>query len=319
MLDATDMGTEAGAPESIKKEELLEWGVDEVLTWCEQKLAIDEKELPQIRERFYQNAIDGPSVLELDLDDCKQLLNEDAQLAVKLKLEINRLKHQEHSQEEDVLTILNQLYSTVSEKLQDFQGQYSRLRLDVLEVVKKDSYTSQIQNTQSSSAPLQGNSHQPQHDYFEGHRVVTPGSPNNTIAMRQPLNRSTSSATSQHFSVTNNASTPAALPNTQASSGAGAPSGVSTEPLKHMRASKEDSCERVLKSAMKRHGLSEQDWRQYVLVICYGDQERMLELEEKPVHVFKALKEQGLHPAIMLRQRGDFEEVNGGLTPGGRL
>ena len=96
------------------------------------------------------------------------------------------------------------------------------------------------------------------------------------------------------------------------------------EALKQLRASKEDSCERILKNAMKRHNLADQDWRQYVLVICYGDQERLLELNEKPVIIFKNLKQQGLHPAIMLRRRGDFEEVammNGSdnVTPGGRL
>lgn len=96
----------------------------------------------------------------------------------------------------------------------------------------------------------------------------------------------------------------------------------SNEPLKQLRASKEDSCERILKNAMKRHHLNEQDWKQYVLVICYGDQERILDLEEKPVVIFKNLKQQGLHPAIMLRRRGDFEELNMSgedVTPGGRL
>ena len=90
--------------------------------------------------------------------------------------------------------------------------------------------------------------------------------------------------------------------------------------MKQLRASKEDSCEKVLRNAMKRHNLNEADWRQHVLVICYGDQERVLDLDEKPVQIFKSLKQQGLHPAIMLRQKGDFEEVGEmAATPGGRL
>lgn len=205
--------------------------------------------------------------------------------------------------------VLTQLYSTVSDKLQDFQSQYTRLRLDVLEVVKKDATPvyPQLQMNQQQ----QSQQHQPpQHDYFEGHKALTPGSPN-TGTLRQVPNRSQSSGASQQTFGIGGLTTPGAQH--PPSSGAG------NEPLKHMRASKEDSCERILKSAMKRHNLSEQDWREYVLVICYGDQERILELDEKPVQIFKGLKQQGLHPAIMLRQRGDFEEVGGGLTPGGRL
>ncbi|SCV02949.1 LANO_0G01222g1_1 [Lachancea nothofagi CBS 11611] len=291
-------------------EDVTQWGIEEVLIWCEQKVRFgSDAVLDQVRDSFRENEIDGASLLELDLNDCKQLTDNNSKLAVQLKLEINRLKHQKRSQEDEILTVLSQLYSTVSDKLQDFQSQYARLRLDVLEVVKKDSLAPQIQTTQSGA--IQSQHQQPQHDYFEGHRVVTPGSPN-TPAVRQGLNNSTTA--SQQSLTAANSTTPTTLSATQHAGNAG------SEPLKHMRASKEDSCERILKSAMKRHGLSEQDWRQYVLVICYGDQERMLELDEKPVQIFKNLKQQGLHPAIMLRQSGDFEEVNGGLTtPGGRL
>ncbi|SCU98952.1 LAME_0G01200g1_1 [Lachancea meyersii CBS 8951] len=314
-------------PEEPKVEDISLWGVEEVLIWLEQTLCISGPEDSEIdtegasvhpssrdkvRENFRENSIDGSAILELDLDDCKQLLNSDAKLAVQLKLEVNRLKNQKRSQEDEILAVLSQLYSTVSDKLQDFQSQYSRLRLDVLEVVKRDPVSlPQSQNVSTGSASS-SHGHAPQHDYFEGHRVVMPSSPN-TPAVRQPLNRSTSGSVFHPNPSASTVSTPYSVPTSQPAAGVG------NEPLKHMRASKEDSCERILKSAMKRHGLSEQDWRQYVLVICYGDQERILELDEKPVQIFKNLKQQGLHPAIMLRQRGDFEEVSNGLTPGGRL
>ncbi|CEP64303.1 Ste50p LALA0_S11e01068g [Lachancea lanzarotensis] len=311
-------------PEDSKIEDVALWGVEEVLIWIEQIIgnfgvenaggegkenAKDGPNLAKVQENFRENAIDGASLLELDLDDCKQLMENDAKFAVHLKLEINILRTQKGTQEDEILAVLSQLYSTVSDKLQDFQNQYSRLRLDVLEVVKKDSISvPQSQQLTAGSVPVSAHSHAPQQDYFEGHRVVTPSSPSN-LTGRQPLNRSTSSTASQQNATTPAVSTPYSIPTLQ----------PGNEPLKHMRASKEDSCERILKSAMKRHGLNEQDWRQYALVICYGDQERILELDEKPVQIFKNLKQQGLHPAIMLRQRGDFEEVNNGLTPGGRL
>ena len=56
---------------------------------------------------------------------------------------------------------------------------------------------------------------------------------------------------------------------------------------------------------MKRHHIPREDWSKYVLVICYGDKERILKLAEKPVVVYKELQELGKHPAIMLRQLAD--------------
>ncbi|CUM47949.1 uncharacterized protein AC631_04889 [Debaryomyces fabryi] len=77
---------------------------------------------------------------------------------------------------------------------------------------------------------------------------------------------------------------------------------ASNEPLKQLRASSEDSCLKILQQAMKRHHIPRDDWLKYVLVICYGDKERILKLAEKPVIIFKELQELGKHPAIMLRQ-----------------
>lgn len=82
-------------------------------------------------------------------------------------------------------------------------------------------------------------------------------------------------------------------------------SGLGNEPLKQLRASSEDSCLKILQQAMKRHHIPRGDWSKYVLVICYGDKERILKLAEKPVPIFKELQELGKHPAIMLRQLAD--------------
>lgn len=90
----------------------------------------------------------------------------------------------------------------------------------------------------------------------------------------------------------------------------------SNEPLKQLRASTDDSCLKVLQSAMKRHHILREDWSKYVLVICYGDKERILKLVEKPVVVFKELQELGQRPAIMLRQLADedADPEGSGLT-----
>lgn len=77
---------------------------------------------------------------------------------------------------------------------------------------------------------------------------------------------------------------------------------AAAEPLKQLRASLDDLCLKILQQAMKRHHIPRDDWLKYVLVICYGNKERILKLAEKPVIIFKELQELGKHPAIMLRQ-----------------
>lgn len=99
-------------------------------------------------------------------------------------------------------------------------------------------------------------------------------------------------------------------------------SGTANEPLKQLRARKEDKCYKILQAAMKSHGLDISEWKNYALVIVYGgDQERILGYEEKPVLIFKELKEMGLSPSMMLRQvdEGDSLDYTDFDTPGGRL
>lgn len=97
--------------------------------------------------------------------------------------------------------------------------------------------------------------------------------------------------------------------NTSPSNGNGSgTANASTEPLKQLRASSDDSCLKILQQAMKRHHIPRDDWSKYVLVICYGDKERILKLAEKPVIIFKELQELGKHPAIMLRQLAATKE-----------
>jgi hypothetical protein len=83
------------------------------------------------------------------------------------------------------------------------------------------------------------------------------------------------------------------------------------EPLKQLRASSEDSCLKILQLAMKRYHIPRDDWSKYVLVVCYGDKERILKLAEKPVSIVKELNELGKHPTIMLRQLADTTTQEG--------
>ncbi|OBA20010.1 hypothetical protein METBIDRAFT_45115 [Metschnikowia bicuspidata var. bicuspidata NRRL YB-4993] len=104
-------------------------------------------------------------------------------------------------------------------------------------------------------------------------------------------------------------------------------SGLTNQPLKQLKASSDDTCLKVLQHAMKRHHIPREKWSKYVLVVCYGDKERILKLTEKPVMIFKDLQEHGQNPTIMLRERastfesdGDFDDSRiGNDIPGGRL
>lgn len=75
------------------------------------------------------------------------------------------------------------------------------------------------------------------------------------------------------------------------------------EIFKSFRVSVDDPCHKVLPVALQRYKIND-DWRQFDLVIVYGDQERSLGLDEKPLLIFKQLDREGRKPMFMLRKHG---------------
>jgi protein STE50 len=63
----------------------------------------------------------------------------------------------------------------------------------------------------------------------------------------------------------------------------------------------EDPCYKVLPAALRKYNI-QADWRQYALYIVYGDQERVVGMEEKPLALFKDLEREGKKPMFMLRK-----------------
>lgn len=316
--------------EYINRSTYGSWSVDEVINWCIPVLNI-EKDDPFITN-IATNGISGDVLNDLTFDDCKELCNDSLPHTIRFRIALNKLKEDSEpdkklkEQEENMTIVLKNLYVSLNSRLQDYSNQYSKLRVELLDVVKSKSAT--------STQGLEGS----QTEFFEVPKsqptLTTNMTPNlsrrntNSNKSLSPIAQSptTRSPTSQSFqptqlrnrstsSLTAGVQQPPLMPGSMskpklASTNSSSTIGqTSNEPLKQLRASKEDSCEKILKNAMKRHGLTDQDWRQYVLVICYGDQERPLELDETPVTIFKTLKQQGLHPSIMLRRRGDFEEL----------
>lgn len=79
------------------------------------------------------------------------------------------------------------------------------------------------------------------------------------------------------------------------------PDPPSVEIFKSFRVSMEDPCHKVLPAALKKYNIHA-DWRQYALYIVYGDQERCLALDERPLILFKQLEKEGRKPMFMLRK-----------------
>lgn len=112
------------------------------------------------------------------------------------------------------------------------------------------------------------------------------------------------------------------------SDGSNAPNGgavgqpnSSVEIFKSFRVSMDDPCYKVLPAALRKYNINA-DWKQYALYIVYGDEERCLELEEKPLKLFKQLDNEGRKPMFMLRKvtpAGEGGQHPGNIGPGGFL
>ncbi|KAF8925601.1 Adaptor for signal transduction, partial [Dissophora ornata] len=70
--------------------------------------------------------------------------------------------------------------------------------------------------------------------------------------------------------------------------------------FRSFRISQDDPCYKVLPAALKKYKIND-DWRQYALFICYGNTERILTYNEKPLLLMKQLKEAKESPVFMLK------------------
>ncbi|KAL4778472.1 hypothetical protein BJX76DRAFT_139522 [Aspergillus varians] len=90
----------------------------------------------------------------------------------------------------------------------------------------------------------------------------------------------------------------------------------SVEIFKSFRVSVDDPCYKVLPAALKKYNING-DWKQYALYIVYGDQERCLALEERPLILFKQLEKEGRKPMFMLRKQQQAPDNNNTYPSGG--
>jgi len=73
------------------------------------------------------------------------------------------------------------------------------------------------------------------------------------------------------------------------------------ETPKSRRVGPEDPCYKVVPAVLKKYNIRA-DWRQYSLYVVYGDQERLVGLEEKPLALIKQLDKEGRKPTFKLRK-----------------
>jgi protein STE50 len=140
-----------------------------------------------------------------------------------------------------------------------------------------------------------------------------------TLGPRSYVRDNKSSAASirpgyEHEEVPQPNPTPVPTPTPSASSRSESRNTDSTAPsveiFKSFRVSMDDPCHKVLPAALKKYNINA-DWRQYALYIVYGDQERCLALDEKPLILFKQLDREGRKPMFMLRKSAPTD----GSTP----
>lgn len=144
-----------------------------------------------------------------------------------------------------------------------------------------------------------------------------PTSAKSASAKLNPSNSTISNASTLIPSREQSASVPPQLPSS-AAGGHTPGEAPSVEIFKSFRVGLEDPCYKVLPAALRKYNI-QADWRQYALYIVYGDQERCVGLEEKPLALFKDLDKEGKKPMFMLRKLAnpivDMGSATGGVKP----
>lgn len=159
------------------------------------------------------------------------------------------------------------------------------------------------------------------HDYADDMKSSRPAPTNTPPNARDPPNSATSmnsnlssrgNPTNNTFSTastvvqsTHNSLNGSASTTPMPTSASGAPPTAADTPsveiFKSFRVGLEDPCHKVLPAALRKYNI-QADWRQYALFIVYGDQERCVDLDEKPLALFKDLDREGKKPMFMLRK-----------------
>ena len=128
-----------------------------------------------------------------------------------------------------------------------------------------------------------------------------------------PSTRTTFTESDYSYGSRDKGSGSSAAPRRRETPGPETPRDATVDIYKSFRVSMDDPCHKVLPAALKKYQINA-PWEQYALYIVYGDQERCLGMEEKPLILFKQLDKEGKKPIFMLRktnQAADSDPVGG--------
>ncbi|KAL5531741.1 hypothetical protein ACEPAG_4618 [Sanghuangporus baumii] len=81
---------------------------------------------------------------------------------------------------------------------------------------------------------------------------------------------------------------------------------TSSDNLKSFKVSLDDPAWKVLPAALKKYKINNDDWQNYAMFICYGQTERCLSYDEKPLLLFQKLKDAKKNPVFMLKHIKDI-------------
>lgn len=129
---------------------------------------------------------------------------------------------------------------------------------------------------------------------------------NSNLNEDPPRNGESSSSSSSSKDPSNQSSSTTNAASSSTSTSTTATSSSSSNPYKSFRVTLDDPCHKVLPAALKKYKIVD-DWRLYALFICYGNTERCLSYDEKPLLLFQKLKEAKMNPVFMLRHIRDVK------------
>lgn len=156
-----------------------------------------------------------------------------------------------------------------------------------------------LQHSPGVPSPTSPNAHTTQHQTLNPRSYTQPGSSNRHDHSDEiPRAQSRADRLTPSQPPTARTETPSSASRIE-SRATGEPNSV--EIFKSFRVSWEDPCYKVLPAALKKYNIHS-DPKNYALYIVYGDQERCLALDEKPLLLFKQLEKEGRKPMFMLRK-----------------
>ncbi|KAI2789461.1 hypothetical protein POX_d04952 [Penicillium oxalicum] len=175
------------------------------------------------------------------------------------------------------------------------------------------SVTNGLQHSPGIPSPTSPNTHISQHQTLNPRSYTQPGSVGRNMHDHpEDLPQRSASRADRHGPSPQPSRTETPSGSRDSAAPPGQPSSV--EIFKSFRVSWDDPCYKVLPAALKKYNIHH-DPKLYALYIVYGDQERCLALDEKPLILFKQLEKEGRKPMFMLRKITQPDNLHPGSAP----